>query len=474
MKSYSFLLKVIEERKTKNKVTEEFNEDFLTWCKRVSPELNFNYKWIKYVVSESGKQPITLLSTPPQIGKTTLFTVHQAAYYLCKYPEKRGIIVMYNFAITSRVHREILSILEKENVSLYSTSKVEIVHSNLIGSISFCGFSSGITSKPADYILIDDPIRSAEDAYSARFQETLWSGFSTSIYARLQRGAELKITHTRWHDNDLIGQIIQKTTNSELKLDYKYINLPAICDEPDDLLGREIGESVCPERYSSEEFRIKMLLAEGDGYALYQGRPAPPDGNLFKQSDIESELFSDITHIPNNTIDFISVDCAFKDTKTSDYVAIGHFKYCISSCKLYLINMINDRLDFTRTTETIRDLFNNNDLHFALVEDKANGTAIINTLSREFPRFIAINPEGGKIARAYAAQPFIKTKRLKVYTAIDNYTPFINQVKSFPKSTHDDMVDVLTQAINYIEDNYSNFDYSKISEGYEQLSQMRF
>lgn len=464
--------KLTQAQEQSNKYT---NETFLQFCERTSTQYNFTYAWIKYVEQEQSKHDIILFSIPPQHGKSTVFTIHKAAYFLLRYPTQRGIIISYNSDITSRFHREILQILEKEGLQLYSKSQKEIVHNNLIGSISFCGFQGGITSKPADWIIIDDPIKSASDAYSPNYQEILKSGFATSIVPRLQQKFKLYCTQTRWHDKDLIGQIISMNEELGANLNIKYINLPAICDSDDDPLGREIGEVLCPERFTLETIKTKMLLAEGDGYALYQGRPAPPDGAMFKSEDIEGEAFVTLDDIPKNTINFISVDCAFKDTINSDYVAIGVYKYDIKSQTLFKINSVNSKLDFDATVKKVEELMKLNKCNFALIEDKANGSAVINTLSKKFHgKLIPINPEGGKVARAYAAQPFIKTKRFKVFKNMSNYNAFINQMKSFPKGAHDDMVDETTQAINYININYNAISFSEFNQGMQEIGSMRF
>jgi predicted phage terminase large subunit-like protein len=420
--------------------------------------------------AQQQENDIILFSVPPQHGKTTTFTIHKAAYRIIKNPMSRGIIISYNLDITSRFHREILAILEKENIPLYSKSQKEIVLSNLTGSISFCGFSGGLTSKPADWIIIDDPIRNINDACSENYQETLWNGFATAIISRLQKKFKLEITHTRWHENDLIGQIITKVEELGVDFKYKYINLPAICESEDDPLGRQIGEVLCPERFDLESIKMKMLLAQGDGYALYQGCPVPPDGALFNEELIVKHSFQNLSEVPHGSISFLSVDCAFKETKNSDFVAIGAYKYCIKSGNLYKIDQVNSRLDFSNTVLKVRELFKTHRCMFCLVEAKANGDAVINVLSKEFTGFIPIEPEGGKVARAYAAQPFIKTGHLKIYKSMVHYPQFINQLKSFPRGRNDDMVDETTQAINYIFKEYGLKDFSALSQGYQYLS----
>ena len=196
---------------------------------------------------------------------------------------------------------------------------------------------------------------------------------------------------------------------------------------------------------------------------------------MFKSNDIESQTFINLEDIPKSTVNFISVDCAFKDTSVSDFVAIGVYKYHMNSGLLFKINTINKRLDFDATVKECENLLRMYQCQFALVEDKANGSAVINVLNKKFPgKFIAINPEGGKISRAYAAQPFIKTKRFKIYKNMPNYNEYINQLKSFPKGSHDDMVDETTQAINYICTEYSAMDFMTVSQNMSLLNGVRF
>ena len=449
-----------EMREEENEKPQEI-EEFFPWCKRVSPHLNFDLKWLQFAQEVQEKNNFVLLSAPPQHGKSTTFTIHKAAYLLCKYPKKRGIIISYNTDITARFHREILQILEKENVPLYSKSQKEIVHKNLLGSISFCGFEGGITSKPADWIIIDDPIRSAKDAYSATYQKTLWSGFATSIVPRLQENFWLFITHTRWHDNDLIGQILEKGADLPPSFSYSYVNLPAICEDNDDPLGRKIGEVLCPERFSLDMIKAKMLLAEADAYALYQGKPAPPEGNIFKEADIQ--FFDDLSFVPKNSIRLLTVDAAFKDGEKNDNVCLLEVFYCVNKKRYYVTDVFLQKVDFVSTCEVISDMQNRGYTDYCLIEDKANGAAIINTLEKKFSNLRAINPEGGKIARAYASSPAFKTKSVYFYSGAAQIMDLKKDLVSFPKGKHDDGTDALTQLINFVTNEIDPIDYRNVS-----------
>ena len=87
-----------------------------------------------------------------------------------------------------------------------------------------------------------------------------------------------------------------------------------------------------------------------------------------------------------------------------------------------------------------------------LVEDKANGTAVIETLNREIAGIVAIQPEGGKVARAYAIQP--EQEAGNIHLPDPTIAPwvgeFVEECSSFPLGKNDDQVDSMTQALIWL------------------------
>jgi predicted phage terminase large subunit-like protein len=113
--------------------------------------------------------------------------------------------------------------------------------------------------------------------------------------------------------------------------------------------------------------------------------------------------------------------------------------------------MLNERMDIVDTMRAINSF---NAKHpkalVKLVEDKANGPAVIRLLRNEIPGLIAVNPEGGKIARANAVLGAVESGN--VYIPVPEEAPwveaYISQHASFPNGKNDDMVDSTTQALN--------------------------
>jgi predicted phage terminase large subunit-like protein len=143
-----------------------------------------------------------------------------------------------------------------------------------------------------------------------------------------------------------------------------------------------------------------------------------------------------------------SWDLAFKDLKTSDYVAGG--LWARRAANKYLLHQIHDRLSFPKTVQAVRDMSRNWPAAGAkLIEDRANGPAVIQTLRDEIPGIIEIDPQGGKVARCQAVSPTIEAGNVFLpHPRLAHWVDgFINECASFPTGAHDDQVDAMSQAI---------------------------
>jgi predicted phage terminase large subunit-like protein len=104
--------------------------------------------------------------------------------------------------------------------------------------------------------------------------------------------------------------------------------------------------------------------------------------------------------------------------------------------------------------------------HSVLVEDKANGSAIISMLKHEIEGIIAITPKESKVARANAITGIVEAGNVYLPEYADFTGEFVEEFASFPNGVNDDLVDACTQFINkfkfyqadYMEDTRTDFD----------------
>jgi len=144
-----------------------------------------------------------------------------------------------------------------------------------------------------------------------------------------------------------------------------------------------------------------------------------------------------------------SWDMSFKDRPTSDYV-VGQV-WGVKKGDRFLLDQVRDQMDMPATKEAVKNLSRRWPKAAAkLIEDKANGPAVIQELQHELSGLIQVNPEGGKIARAHAVSPQIESGNVYLpHPAIAPWVEvFLEEVVAFPNGRNDDQVDAMTQALN--------------------------
>ena len=191
------------------------------------------------------------------------------------------------------------------------------------GTVRAVGVGGGITGYGAGLIIIDDPVKSRAEAESRNIRDKVFDWFNDDLYTRLEPDAPIILIQTRWHEDDLAGRLLAEAAEDANGEKWEVVSFPAIAEEewnadapvrneckaltttaepntpspeepatadegvrvPSDLLGRLPGEPLCPARFSIEQLeRIKLKLGTYSFSALYQQRPVPPEGSIFKRN----------------------------------------------------------------------------------------------------------------------------------------------------------------------------------------------
>ena len=421
-------------------------------------------KRIKMINKEIPTETQYLIYTvPAQHGKSMHITETLPSYFFGKFPNNGCIEISYNEDFASKFgkrNKEKINIYGKElfDISIPNDNRsaseygIEYKNKRTRGGMISRGIMSGITgSSLGDLIIMDDVVKNRQEANSLTTRNAQWNEWTDSISKRIHPGAIVILIMTRWHEDDLAGRLLNNEYGEVLP--WKVHNLPIECDEyhiekEGNPLDRELGEPLWPEMYGQKEI-LKRKQYPATFSAMDQGRPTAAEGNMIKK-----EWFEKDTSWYNPTPQFIkqipivcmSVDATFKNTAKSDKVAIGiwgKFKNIF-----YLIDELNQRMDFLATLQAIRNfkqMYPN--IGYIFIEDKANGSAIINVLSKELTGIAPVNPMGGKEARVQAVLPYllnnVKLPRNKAFTG-----PMLQEWYSFPNGVHDDSVDEMSQAIS--------------------------
>ena len=393
---------------------------------------------------------ILIISTPPQHGKSVTITETLPSWYLGRHPERMVIELSYNSDFAQRFGKRNKEKIEEFGEDIFgiklsketkSASEWELTTG---GGMTSVGKDGSIMGRKGNLIIVDDPIKSAAEAKSDNYRESLWDIWEHSIKTRTHPGTKVIVIMTRWHEDDLVGRLLKSE-------ECEYINLPAECDSEDDPLKRNIGDPLCPEigkdKAWLDEFKKSYTEGEGIGawYALFQGQPVTEGGNILKEDWWQYYETDDVKSFVQSMDEILmSVDAAFKDTGDPVCIQIwGRAK-----ANLYLIDMINDRLDFQKTVKAIQGMkLTYPTTKQILIEDKANGSAVISTLRVEIPGIIPIEPLGGKVSRVQAVTWVIESKNVFLPKRKNFTKEFVAQCSAFPNGKHDDMVDAMSQAL---------------------------
>lgn len=441
----------------------------LTWKKtRMSSYLADRVQ--EFLETETGHAyDILLIMTPPQHGKSMTVTESLISWYIGKNPWKRCILVAYNDGFAEKFGRRNQEKIEEFGGPLFKISKgqkwtkSEYELAGVPGSVIAKGIMSGITGNPADLLVIDDPIKNREEADSETYRKKLWEAWTEVLKTRLQANAKVICIMTPWHEDDLMGRLRQYEENVTA------IRLPIEAEE-DDPLGRNVGDALCPELGKDNEWlkefkRVQLNDPTGGGprawAALYMCSPRIESGNIFKR---EWWRYYDPQNVKGKDepgsgygATYISVDAAFKDGEKNDFVAIQVWSK--RGIDFYLRHSVNKHLNFQATIDEIKRVKGMFPEAFRiLIEDKANGSAIIQTLQHEMVGVIGITPHDTKESRAHAASAAVETGHvylplppqgspIRSFPWVDE---FVEQCSVFPAGKHDDMVDAATQCINYM------------------------
>jgi len=413
-----------------------------------------------------------IISIAPQEGKTRRAAQVGSLWALTRDPQRRIGIVSYAQSLaeaSGRVIRNLVTDFQGEDGTLdlglriapdYGSAKRWQLD-GFTGGVVCAGIGSGLTGKALEALIIDDPFADREQADSAYFRQRAWEWWQSVGSTRLAPGAPVIQIATRWHENDLAGRLVEAEDGHR----WRVINIPALADHDPakgeaDPLGRQPGEWLesARGRTAADWEQIRIQAGTRSFASLYQGKPSPDQGNVWQRQwwrRYHEPLWSQHPTVPEAWLVhdadevLISVDCAFKDTKSSDFVVMQ--VWARRGAMVFLVDQVRKRLSFTETVTALLALVAKwPQAARKLVEDKANGTAVISQLKSKVPGLVPVNPTDSKYGRATAVAPFIESGNVLLPAAgigLFDASELIEEAAQFPNSANDDQVDAMSQAL---------------------------
>jgi predicted phage terminase large subunit-like protein len=319
------------------------------------------------------------------------------------------------------------------------------------------GVGGPLTGKGADLLIIDDPVKNHEEANSEVYREKAWDWFRSTAYTRLEPGGSIVLVQTRWHESDLAGRLL---ADPEIGGEWDVIRLPAIVEEDDlpDPLGRGVGQALWPERYGVEELAaIRRMLGSYLFSALYQGRPAPAEGTLFKREHLRFwrpivdggrtlyHLGGGRTIDPLECTRFTIVDLATTIKTTSDFTVVGTFDIDPNGL-MVCVDLDRRRLEGPDLLPLLKAKYEQWRPELIGVEATGFQVAIIQQARRDGLPIIALKAENDKLSRALTAAAKHESEQIWFEADAPYLEGLIPELLSFPRGTYDDQVDVIAFA----------------------------
>lgn len=430
-----------------------------------------------------GKSPRLMIFAPPRSGKSELASRRLPAYTMGKYPNWNIIAASYASPLAFKMSRDTQRIVKSEqHVDVFPDAQMGTLKSDARTSVDewetikadgslaggtyrAAGVGGGITGQGMNIGIIDDPAKDYKEASSPAYQETVIDWYETTFYTRRDPKVNgIIIILTRWHKNDLAGQLLERAR--EGGEEFRVVSFPMEWDsdvpERHELNGdtytlRQPGEILFPERMP--QGFVDQCKASGSltWNALYQQRPTAKGGSLIK-----SEWFGEYDILPKLKYSYIIGDTAQKTKERNDFSVFEHWGLG-NDGYLYLIDMIRGKWEsdelkkrcvaFWQKAKHIHGL----SCRKLMVEDKASGTGLIQQIRKSTKPLIpvmAIQRNTDKLTRFMDVQGYIESGYVKLPKDAPWLNDFLAECEGLQSDfkTHDDQIDPMIDAIDQMLD----------------------
>jgi predicted phage terminase large subunit-like protein len=395
----------------------------------------------------AGKIKKGAIIAPPRTGKTESCNVLAPAFALGRNPRETIISVSYGSELSEVSGRRVRNILSDPAFSeifpgckLSADSAAAYRFTTTVGGeYSATGRGGPITGKGASLLILDDLLKDNSEANSETVCRGTIEWLQHVAFTRLTPDGRALVIGTRWSERDPIGWLLTQPG-------WKVLHLPAFAEGKADALGREIGEALWPSRYPVEALEaIRADVGNRVFQVLYQGNVAAAQGVVFKR-----DWFRHYQQPPEKFSRIIqSWDTAFKTGATNDYSVCATFGETQNG--FYLLALYRAKVEFPELKRQVAqqaDYWRPSEI---LLEDKASGQSLIQELklATNYP-VIPVKIDKDKETRASAVTGYFESGRVLFPEGAVWLADLEDELASFPSGLHDDCVDAISQALNYL------------------------
>ena len=386
---------------------------------------------------------------PPGSAKSTYTSVIFPAWWLTLHPRSSIIATSHTSDLAEHFSRLVRNLVADQGSSIGMTvltgdGAADRWQTSFGGRYAAVGLRGAVTGRRADLILIDDPIKSQNEADSAHLRDRAWDWFRFDLITRLTPRGRIVLIMTRWHEEDLGGRLLGQSDS-----DWRVLRLPALA-EVGDPLGREIGAPLWPEWEDTQALlRRRLSVGERAWWALYQQSPRPLEGSFFKTVKIEViETAPDPESM--SVVRAWDLAATIKNDENDPDWTVGLKMHRTNTGHFVILDVIRVRASAWQVecllAETARR--DGRDVLISLPQDPGSAGK---SAASQFVRNLAGHQveatleTGEKAVRASAVAAQVEAGNVSVVRGAWN-AQFLEELRDFPNGRKDDQVDALSRA----------------------------
>ena len=396
-----------------------------------------------------------MCAMPPQHSKSSLITLAFPVWLFCKNPKLNILIVSSEQDLASNFGIKIRELIHWLGPALWGIKVSNVKSSNSFimvekdgmlcdGSIQLTGSRGHITGRPIDLIVVDDPYKGLDDEFTPSALQKKWNWFTSIIEQRLRKHTKLAVLHTRWHSEDIQGKIL---ADDYQRAKYEQVEYPAIDKD---------GKPLWPEYYDKEFYLDKQkTMGERQFQAIYQQTPL----------DLTSDFFHvDRLHFDDRFDAHAMAKCRSWDIASSDDKLGDQRDYTVGVRMArtpqdtywifpYERGQYGNELKHIIKTTAKLDTPN----HAILIETGAGTSDLLfNEYKGALQGYNVVQSKTKGASKEDRATPLANAiYDGKVHICIRNDEmrhTLLSELKSFPNSKHDDIVDALAYGFNWLKE----------------------
>lgn len=392
-----------------------------------------------------------ILMMPPRHGKSYLVSETMPAWALSNDPSAHIIHATYAHDFTAKFGRKSRNLMQHAHKFGFAPRldpSAKAIDNFMVhpgegdGDYVGTGVGGQITGLPANWLILDDLVKNKEEADSQTLRDKTWDWLVDDALTRLEPGGRALLIGTPRNEDDVIGRAAATG-------EWQVIRLPAFA-EADDPLGRREGEALCPARYDEEALEKIKARSSTTFTALYQCRPSPEDGDIFKGKNL-------LTYkaLPEGKKGrrFAVLDTAHSKKKRADYTVLTcFFASAPPYPKLYVTHIFRERVESGETIQWVDRCINSMERSewpaYIGVEDKTFGSTLLSSARLHgrngMPLFRPLKADTDKVTRAQDAATLSTQGQLLLLEDAPWLGDARHELLIFDNGTHDDIVDTIS------------------------------